>query len=109
MGSFTKKDILNFAMELGINTAKDLARSGIKTGIKTVRDNVDAIKEKVIGTVDDLQKSVNTEVEFIEFCLLAKPGFEKLVANGVDTLKAFKRAVREMKVESSKNEKGGER
>lgn len=108
MGSLTKKDILDFAMELASCTAKDLARVGIKAGIETVRDNVDAMKEKVVDAVDGLRETVNRQVDFIEFCLSVKPGFDGLVAKGVDPLKAFKRAVREMKVEPKVNTTGGD-
>lgn len=103
MGSFTNRDILDFATKLGLSTAKGLA----KAGVKTVMDNVDAIHDEVVDTVDNLREKVTREVRFVELCLLVKPGFGDLVDKGMEPLKAFKRAVRETGLKSSKNSKGG--
>ena len=95
MASFTKKDLMVFFAEVGINAVKN-----------RVSKAADIIYDKVDKAVSGVRDAADQELQFVELALSVKPRFEELLKEGVDPMRAFKRAVRELQTEVN-DEKGG--
>jgi len=83
-------------------------------------DRVNKVKDRVSDTVGDfqdrvtdrfngLQGVIDQELKFVELVCSIRPRFNELVEKGIEPVKAFKRAARELKSETQENKEEGDK